>query len=297
MSNSISTYSIKDLERLTGIKAHTLRIWEQRFNLFKASRTKTNIRYYTNEDLVFIINISILNHSGIKISKISTMDKEEIWAKVLELNSIENNHEIILTKLKVALLQYNEFDFLSILEDQIKNIGFENTIIDICFPLLRNVGILWLTKSLEPAQEHFATNLIRQKIIAEIDKLDWRQSQKSQSFLIANVENEFHEIGIIFSAYLVRKNGFRVVYLGKNVPITNILDFIENNKPDYYISVFTSYPQQKEINGFVEDIRNRSKKVKMIFSGYQMQNWENKENSNVITFQELAGFINFLKNI
>ncbi|MBK7139202.1 MAG: cobalamin B12-binding domain-containing protein [Bacteroidetes bacterium] len=297
MSNSISTYSIKDLERLTGIKAHTLRIWEQRFSLFKASRTKTNIRYYTNEDLVFIINISILNHSGIKISKISTMDKEEIWAKVLELNSIENNHEIILTKLKVALLQYNEFDFLSILEDQIKNIGFENTIIDICFPLLRNVGILWLTKSLEPAQEHFATNLIRQKIIAEIDKLDWRQSQKSQSFLIANVENEFHEIGIIFSAYLVRKNGFRVVYLGKNVPITNILDFIENNKPDYYISVFTSYPQQKEINGFVEDIRNRSKKVKMIFSGYQMQNWENKENSNVITFQELAGFINFLKNI
>ena len=287
MSNSISTYSIKDLERLTGIKAHTLRIWEQRFSLFKASRTKTNIRYYTNEDLVFII----------KISKISTMDKEEIWAKVLELNSIENNHEIILTKLKVALLQYNEFDFLSILEDQIKNIGFENTIIDICFPLLRNVGILWLTKSLEPAQEHFATNLIRQKIITEIDKLDWRQSQKSQSFLIANVENEFHEIGIIFSAYLVRKNGFRVVYLGKNVPITNILDFIENNKPDYYISVFTSYPQQKEINGFVEDIRNRSKKVKMIFSGYQMQNWENKENSNVITFQELAGFINFLKNI
>ena len=297
MSNSISTYSIKDLERLTGIKAHTLRIWEQRFSLFKASRTKTNIRYYTNEDLVFIINISILNHSGIKISKISTMDKEEIWAKVLELNSIENNHEIILTKLKVALLQYNEFDFLSILEDQIKNIGFENTIIDICFPLLRNVGILWLTKSLKPAQEHFATNLIRQKIITEIDKLDWRQSQKSQSFLIANVENEFHEIGIIFSAYLVRKNGFRVVYLGKNVPITNILDFIENNKPDYYISVFTSYPQQKEINGFVEDIRNRSKKVKMIFSGYQMQNWENKENSNVITFQELAGFINFLKNI
>ena len=297
MSNSISTYSIKDLERLTGIKAHTLRIWEQRFNLFKASRTKTNIRYYTNEDLVFIINISILNHSGIKISKISTMDKEEIWAKVLELNSIENNHEIILTKLNVALLQYNEFDFLSILEDKIKNIGFENTIIDICFPLLRNVGILWLTKSLEPAQEHFATNLIRQKIITEIDKLDWRQSQKSQSFLIANVENEFHEIGIIFSAYLVRKNGFRVVYLGKNVPITNILDFIENNKPDYYISVFTSYPQQKEINGFVEDIRNRSKKVKMIFSGYQMQNWENKENSNVITFQELVGFINFLKNI
>ena len=97
MSNSISTYSIKDLERLTGIKAHTLRIWEQRFSLFKASRTKTNIRYYTNEDLVFIINISILNHSGIKISKISTMDKEEIWAKVLELNSIENNHEIIIT--------------------------------------------------------------------------------------------------------------------------------------------------------------------------------------------------------
>jgi DNA-binding transcriptional MerR regulator/methylmalonyl-CoA mutase cobalamin-binding subunit len=296
MSNSISTYSIKDLERLTGIKAHTLRIWEQRFSLFKASRTKTNIRFYTNDDLIFIINISILNHSGIKISKISTMNKSEIREKVLELNSNENNHEIILTNLKIALLQYNESDFLSIIEEQINKIGFEKTIIEICFPLLRNVGILWLTNSLEPAQEHFASNLIRQKIISEIDKLGLIIAKKEPTFLIANVENELHEIGIIFSAYLVRKNGFKVFYLGKNVPTSNILDFIEHYKPDFYISVFTSFPEEKNINEFIEKIRNRNKDVKMIFSGYQIQNWENNLKDYVLTFKEIGGFIHFLEN-
>ena len=297
MSSSISTYSIKDLERLTGIKAHTIRIWEQRYDLFKAERTKTNIRYYSNEDLIFIINISLLNQSGIKISKIALMSKADIQKTVLELNKNGSNLDLIITRLNIALLDFNETDFLSILEMQIQQIGFERTIIEVCFPLLKNIGILWLTNSLEPAQEHFASNLICQKIIAEIDKIGGGNNSKKPLFLIANVEKEYHDIGLLFSSYLVKKNGFNVVYLGKNVPISNILDFIEHKNPNYFISIFTSYPESEKIDDFIQAVQLKNKEIKMLFSGLQLQKRKNKKQKNVFCFFNLNDFQSFINEI
>src|SRR6478736_3074595 len=210
-------YSIKELERLSGIKAHTIRIWEKRYHVIDPERTATNIRLYSDEDLKKIINVSLLNSQGLKISKIASLSAHELSAHIIALSESKTSVDIPIDQLVVSMLDLDEEQFEKVLAHHIVNHGFEKTITGIVYPFLEKIGVLWQTGSITPAHEHFISNLIRQKLITAIAALPI--SQKNAPCVILFLpEGELHEMGLLFSHYLTRKKGFRTFYLGQSVP-------------------------------------------------------------------------------
>lgn len=227
-------YKIKDIEILTGIKAHTLRIWEKRYALLIPERTDTKIRTYTDDELTYLLNISLLNKSGYKISKIANLSKEEInelvW-KIRVSTELDNSGE----KLILALIQLDELLFRDTLNDLIREVGLENTFTHHLIPFLDRIGVMWLVGSISAAQEHFISNLIRQKIISEIDKLPIPDSSKP-SIMLFLPEHEWHEIGLLYYQFLLRFKGLNSVYLGQSLPFESALDCIKILKPSAVIT-------------------------------------------------------------
>jgi DNA-binding transcriptional MerR regulator len=202
-------YAIKDLERLSGIKAHTLRIWEQRYGILKPERTDTNIRYYTGEDLKRILNISLLNNNGFKISKIAKLPDEEIIKQVQSIlnNYTKENDQI--DNLVLCMLEMNEPKFEKIVSNCIIHFGFESTIEKIIFPFMRQIGNMWLMGTINPAQEHFISHLVRQKIIVGIDGLFPEPLANPKTFLLYLPTNELHELGLLYCNFLVKAKGHK----------------------------------------------------------------------------------------
>ena len=167
----MAVYSIKELEKLSGIKAHTIRIWEKRYNLIEPHRTNTNIRYYTDSDLKKILNVAVLNRQGIKISNIAKLNDLELKEEIIRVSRSHYSNEDIIDSLIIAMFDLDEYKLLSIIEKSISRIGFTSTVTDVLYPMLDKVGILWQSGDIYPAHEHFLSNLLRQKIIAATDKL------------------------------------------------------------------------------------------------------------------------------
>ncbi|MEX0883706.1 MAG: MerR family transcriptional regulator, partial [Cyclobacteriaceae bacterium] len=201
-------YSIKDLEQLSGIKAHTLRIWEQRYKILKPKRTETNIRYYDDDDLKLILNVALLNDNGFKISKIAKLNMEDIKSEILKLTERSFKFDDQIHALIIAMVELDEERFEKIISTNILKIGFELTMINIIYPFLSKIGILWQTGSIHPGQEHFISNLVRQKLIVAIDGQMYTGGGKK--FLLFLPEGELHEISLLFSSYLLKSNGHKV---------------------------------------------------------------------------------------
>ena len=207
------TYSIKDLEQVSGIKAHTIRIWEQRYNFLQPSRTETNIRTYSAVELKTILNVSFLNKYGFKISHIDKMSPEQMEEKILTINQMDAQKERVVNNLIKDMVSLNMPAFEQQLDNYIAQKGVEKTIVEIIFSFLERVGILWITNHINPAQEHFMSNLIRQKLIVAIDGQIYKGGGKK--FLLYLPEGEWHEISILFAAYLVKLKGHKLIYLGQ----------------------------------------------------------------------------------
>jgi DNA-binding transcriptional MerR regulator len=202
----MNKFSIKDIETITGIKSHTIRVWEQRYNLLQTKRSDTNIRYYDDEDLKFLLNVSILNDSGIKISEIVKMTPIEMTQSVQKLSEVENNFTCHIQALVKNSLELNELEFKKSLIQSVKKIGFEQTIIQVIYPFLHKVGIMWQTGMINPAQEHFATNLIKQRLILAIDSVKSIEIESPKKFLLFLPENEYHEIALLFAYYVIKQH-------------------------------------------------------------------------------------------
>jgi MerR family transcriptional regulator, light-induced transcriptional regulator len=214
----MSSYSVAQVETLTGIKAHTLRVWERRYNFLHPKRTSTNIRYYSDEQLRKLLNIGILVRHGYRISQLDQMSDDEINALITEIlanPSEENGNEI--KGLTLSMLSMNEEEFDKIFSRQLMHKGLLSTITDLIYPFLRHVGVLWSTKKAMPAQEHFISNLIRQKIISAIENLPLAPAA-APAILLFLLEGEDHEIGLLLATYIAKDLGWRVCYLGQNVP-------------------------------------------------------------------------------
>lgn len=247
-----SEYSIKDLELMSGIKAHTLRIWEQRYHILKPERTDTNIRYYNNADLRRILNISILNKNGHKISSIAGLADD---ALILEAEKILNEHVKESNKIEslyICLVELNERKFENIINQSIVEIGFENTIEKIVFPFLRHLGNLWQLGTITPAQEHFISNLIRQKLIVGVDRLAPEKNQNAKSFIFFLPNNELHEMGLLYTYYLAKAKGHRCLYLGQSVPMEDVSAITKNVQPDVVVSILTSKLADMNSAGFIQ---------------------------------------------
>ncbi len=264
-------YSINDLEKLTGIKAHTLRIWEKRYAIISPRRTDTNIRYYDNEDLKQLLNISTLNRHGFKISRIAKMSGEEIRDKVMEISASSADYDSQINKLVVAMIDLNEAGFEQTLGNSILKIGFEKTVTHVLYPLLEKIGILWQIGTINPAQEHFLTNLIRQKMIIAIDGQQQTTSEKAKTFLLFLPENELHELGLLFYHYLIKKNGFKSIYLGQSVPFNDLVEVTRIRHADYLFTYFVAAMNHKQAARYIEQLSAAFPKKTIFVTGLQLQ--------------------------
>ncbi len=263
-------YSIKEIEHLSGLKAHTLRIWEQRYSIIKPRRTATNIRYYTDEDLKLILNISILNKNGYRIGKIAKMSPNDISEQVNSLSAPEVQNELNINALTTSMVEIDEERFEKIMSTCILQHGLENTMINIINPFLEKIGIMWMTGSINPAQEHFITNLIRQKIIVAIDGQYHTPKVHSKHFLLFLPEGEMHELNLLFLSYLLKLNDHKVTYLGSSVPLKDVLEVSEYVDPDYFFTICTSSPSTSGLPKFLEKLCNATEQSKVFASGYRI---------------------------
>ena len=265
----MSSYSIKDLETLSGIKAHTLRIWEQRYNIISPKRTFTNIRFYDDEDLKRILNISLLNQNGIKISKIAEMSAKQINDHVLSISSDLFDFPDQVNALVVAMIDIDEERFDSIVSKCVLQHGLENTMIQIIYPFLNKVGLLWQIGTINPYQEHFISNLIRQKIIVACDEQKHDYKSDVPKFLLYLPDNELHEIGLLFASYIIKSRGYRVFYFGQTLPYQEFQEACGYIKPDYTFTVITSMSQMDAKN-LVEKKAHQFPEITHIVTGYQV---------------------------
>lgn len=284
----MGTYSIKELEKLSGIKAHTIRIWEKRHNLIHPSRTSTNIRFYSDDDLKKIINVSLLNNHGLKISRIAGMSSDEINRNVLDVTSTQTSASAYIEQLVVAMVDLDEVQFDTLIATLVKKFGFEKTITEAVYPFLEKIGILWQTENINPAQEHFISNLIRQKIIAAIDALPSVANDKKKMLLFLP-EREMHEMGLLFDCYLAKKAGFKVYYLGQNVPHNDLISVVNTHQPQTLVtSVTTTMP--KGITAYLSQLSEQFSDRRILMTGLQAAELTGKLPVNVQVFRNALAF-------
>lgn len=288
----MSTYSIKDLEQLSGIKAHTLRIWEQRYSLLCPKRTETNIRYYDDEDLKFILNVSLLNENGYKISKIASMQPPEIREKVIQITEKSLTHEDQIHALTLCMIEMNEEHFHKILSSNILKLGFEQTMLNIVYPFMSKIGVLWQTGAINPAQEHFISNLVRQKLIVAIDGLEIKGGSKK--FLLFLPEGELHEISLLFAAYLIKSKGHKVIYLGQSTPNEDLRSVYAIHQPDYLLTVITSSLSSGNTQDYINALSEWFENAQIFVTGYQVIGQDLHMPSNVHPLNYIRDIKNLL---
>jgi DNA-binding transcriptional MerR regulator len=271
----MNSFTIKDLENLSGIKAHTIRIWEQRYSFLKPERTGTNIRYYSNAELKQVLNIALLNKYGYKISHINKMDPEEIRARILSLNQLEALQERIINELIQHMVDLDAAKFETVLSNYIASRGIEKAIIQIVFPYLEKIGILWLTNHINPAQEHMVSNIIRQKLIVGIDTAT-STFTCDKTILLFLPEGEYHELGLLFMQYLLKSRGVSTIYMGCSMPMDDVEFVVRLKKPDYLYTHLTIMGHKFNFDKFLANITKKLSGVPIIISGQLTNTYEKK---------------------
>jgi DNA-binding transcriptional MerR regulator len=291
----LNRYSIKDLEHICGIKAHTLRIWEQRYNILEPKRTDTNIRWYDADDLKLILNISFLNNHGVKISKIAKLSPDELRRQVRSIAESSVSFPDQIQALTFAMIDLDEVQFEKIISSNILRFGLEKTMVNIIFPFLSQIGILWQTDSINPAQEHFITHLIRQKLIVAIDAQQNNYAPSIKKFLLFTPEGELHELSLLFANYLVRSRGLRSIYLGQSLPLNDVFTISDVHKPDFVFTIITSVPSNEDVEPYLKKLASGLPHGKVIVTGYQVTSQEIPPIDNLQIIKNMSEFIELLK--
>jgi DNA-binding transcriptional MerR regulator len=292
----MNAFTIKDLENLSGIKAHTIRIWEQRYSFLKPRRTDTNIRYYNNEELKTLLNVALLNKYGFKISHIDKMNELEMKDRILSLSQVQAQQERIINELIQTMIDLEIEQFESILDNYIMARGIERTIVQIIFPFLEKIGILWATNHINPAQEHLVTNIIRQKLIMGIEGVNTHM-QVNKTLLLFLPEGEHHELGLLFIYYLLRSRGIKVYYLGANVPLKDIEYIINVKKTDFIYAHLTSLANNFNFDRFLNQISQRIKNVPVIISGLVTQQYRKNPPQGIHLKKSLSEVMEYISGL
>jgi DNA-binding transcriptional MerR regulator len=278
-------YSIKDLERLSGIKAHTIRIWEQRYNLLSPTRTDTNIRLYTDAELKLLLNIASLIKAGGKISQLSRLTYLEIAEKIhLALEKPLNEDQYLTAQtdnLVVAMLELNDNLFEATIRNSSNKVGFEKTMLHVIIPFLNKVGIMWRTGEVGVIQEHFISNLIRRKMIVAIDEVSNQKNTSDETYLLFLPEGELHELGLLFSYYLIKSKGKKVIYLGQTVPIDDVVKFCKEFNPAYLLTFFTAAYSSDSIESYLSDLIDNSGNTTLLIAGNQLKEVKFQHNQRI----------------
>ena len=280
MNNIKKVFSIRDLENLSGIKAHTIRIWAKRYGLLSPERTSTNIRTYNLVSLQKLLNITLLYNNGHKISKIARITEENIPLMVREIvskNSIKNH---AVSAFKLAMINFDQTLFISTFNSIMVDRSFREVFKDVFIPFLNEIVLLWQTDSISPAHEHFITNLIKQKLISNTENLQLLAVKKDKIFVLFLPENEIHEIGLLYLNYEIVLRGYKSIYLGQTVPLETLKDVMQYFDNLYFVSYFTVAPSQDKIEKYMTDFSDLTKgssDSKLWLLGYQTRHLESSE--------------------
>lgn len=266
----MAIYSIRDLEKLTGIKAHTIRIWEQRYRLVSPARTETNIRYYTDENLRHLFNVALLNRYGHKISKLAKMQPEEIAARVAQIAENNGSPNSQVDALTLAMIDLDEVAFDRIFATYSWEHGFEQTMLELVYPFLDKLNILWLTHSVSPAHEKFITNLIRRKIMCAIDKVPVDAQRESSKFLLYLPEGESQELTLLFMHFLLRSRHQKVVYLGANTSLNDLRDACQPYRPDFVFTILQEPLARQSVQAYLDNTAQAIQSGQLLLTGAQL---------------------------
>ena len=270
-----NSFTIKNLEHLSGIKAHTIRIWEKRYNLFEPQRTDTNIRMYDLENLQKLLNVTLLYNNGYKISKIARLSSEEVTTNVHNLTINKTADDWSIGLFKLAMINFDQRLFTKTFNELLDQFSFREIFKNVFIPLMNELGVLWQTNSISPSHEHFITSLVKQKIHAMCEELQAKETRRNdRRFVLYLPDNEIHELGLLYLQYEVLNNGFQCVFLGQSVPIESLKNLVDIGEPITFLSYFTIEPSQDKIKAYLntfsaEIIQNISCDLWIL--GYQTQ--------------------------
>ncbi|MDL5513064.1 MerR family transcriptional regulator [Arenibacter sp. M-2] len=299
MNNVKSNFSIKDLENLSGIKAHTIRIWEKRYNLFQPNRTDTNIRCYDIENLQKLLNVTFLYNNGYKISKISQLGEDKIPGVVRNLVSDQSNNGHVLNSFKMAMMNFDQALFSKTYNGLLKEKSFREIFYDDFIPFLNEVGLLWQTDTITPSHEHFICALIKQKILVNTEKLQFSTpTNSSKTFVLYLPDNEIHELGLMFLNYEILSKGYHAIFLGQSIPIPCLKDLLPLYNNIVFVSYFTVQPHRENIMAYLKDFYDlllKDTTSELWISGKMLQDINQKDlPKSIVAFSKIDHLVQSL---
>ena len=293
-----TSFSIKNLEHLSGIKAHTIRIWEKRYGLFEPERTETNIRLYNLESLQKLLNVSMLYKNGFKISKIAKMESNEINDKVHNITLQKSPYDWSLGLFKLSMINFDQRLFTNTFEELLEKMSFGEIFQSIFTPLMIELGVLWQTNSISPSHEHFITSLIKQKIHSLCEKLQEKQPQRTEAtFVLYLPDNEIHELGLLYLNHEILERGYKTIFLGQSVPTASLSNFREKSEKMIFVSCFTIEPNQDRIREYLHEFETEilsNESSELWVTGYQAQFLPNPDNQRIRIFETSAELVRAL---
>jgi len=258
MNSVKNTFSIKDLENLSGIKAHTIRIWEKRYNVLEPMRTDTNIRFYDLSALQKLLNITLLHDYGYKISKISKMPQEKIPELVREIVSEKSAKSHAISSFKLAMMNFDQNLFLSTYDTLLSEKSFREIFYEVFIPLMEEIGFLWQAETITPAHEHFISYLIKLKLLTNTEKIQSQTpTRDDRIFVLYLPSNEIHELGLMYVNYEILLSGYKTIYLGESVPLDSLKDIKKYFDNITFVCYMTVEPQQAEIEAYIADLKEQ----------------------------------------
>jgi len=283
MNNVKNVFSIKDLENLSGIKAHTIRIWEKRYAVLEPMRTETNIRYYDLVALQKLLNITLLHNHGYKISKISKLSQDKINVMVREIVNEKSVKHHAINAFKMAMMNFDQTLFFNTYSNLLSEKSFREVFHDVFIPLMNEIGLLWQSDTITPAHEHFISYLIKQKLLINTEKIQILEPTRSDKIFVLFLPlNEIHELGLMYLNYEVILNGYKSIYLGENVPIDSLKDMKKYFENIVYVSYLTVEPNQDNVDNYLKEIH------KEILEGENAELWVLGRITEHITIDSLS---------
>lgn len=298
MNNIKSVFSIKDLENLSGIKAHTIRIWEKRYNVLEPMRTDTNIRFYDLSSLQKLLNITLLHNHGYKISKISKMPPERIPVMVREIISEKSVKHHAINAFKMAMMNFDQTLFFNTYNSLLSEKSFREVFYDVFIPLMQELGLLWQTDTITPAHEHFISYLIKQKLLINTEKVQVLEPTKTDKvFILYLPMNEIHELGLMYLNYEVILNGYKTIYLGESVPTESLKDLLKYFDNATFITYMTVEPDKEHVDQYLREldaeiIKNSNSEVWAL--GKIVEHIDPKKHPNIKFFHSISELVNYL---
>jgi DNA-binding transcriptional MerR regulator len=292
----VGSFSISELAQLSGVRAHTIRIWEQRYGILRPVRTSTNIRTYCDDDLRRLLNVAALCGRGQRISHVARLSDQELADAVLTCTDVSPSYERQIHALMTAMLDMDELGLTAVLKKVIQQLGFEQAIMHVVYPFLQRIGLLWQTGSVNPAQEHLFTHLLRQKLLAATDALAPIQPAKAKRWVLFLPEGELHELALLFMNYALRARGHHVLYLGQNLPIKDLEAIYSSYAPHALCTVLTAVPERDQVSEYVQQLKKMCPDTKLVVYGSLAQQLGPDLPENVMRPDRMTDFLTLADN-